>query len=135
MFFGRSVDVCKPLVGNRKLVQVVDDDLAVCDSLKFALELEGLEVRTHVSGASLFADALLPAADCLILDYRMPSMDGFAVMAELARQSIKTPVIIITAPVSDALRCRAKRCGAFALLEKPLLDDVLLNNVRAAIPA
>ena len=114
---------------------MVDDDPAVCDSLKFVLELEGLAVRVHASGKSLLCDAQLAAADCLILDCRMPDMDGFAVLGELASRSIKMPVVLITAPVSEALRRRAKQHGVFALLEKPLLDNVLVKNVRDALAA
>lgn len=120
--------------GKKKFVQVVDDDRAVCDSLKFVLELDGLAVQTHASGRSLLADRRLAATDYLILDYRMLDMDGFAVLAELTRQSIRVPVIMITAPVNETLRHHAKRLGVFALLEKALLDNALLNTVRAAMP-
>ncbi len=121
------------LSDKRKFVQVVDDDPAVCDSLKFMLELEGLAVQTHASGKSLLADTRLSAADCLIVDYRMPDMDGFGVLSGLAAQSITVPVILITAPVSEALRRRAAQHGVFSLLEKPLLDNVLVENVRDAL--
>lgn len=120
---------------DRKFVQVVDDDPAVCASLKFLLELEGLSVQTHGSGRSLLADDGLAACDCLILDYRMPEMDGFSVLSELAAKAIDIPVILITAPVSEALRRRAKQHGVFSLLEKPLLDNVLVKNVQDALSA
>lgn len=114
---------------------MVDDDPAVRASLKFALELEGYSVRTHASGAELLKDGNLAAAACVILDYRMPDMDGLAVLSELAGRSVKVPVILITAPVSEALRRRAAQQGVFSLLEKPLLDNVLVRNVRDAMSA
>ena len=120
---------------NDKVVHVVDDDPAVCASLKFALELEGFSVRTHASGPELLGDRNLTAAGCVILDQRMPDMDGLAVMAELAARSIAAPVILITAPVNDALRRRAAKQGVFSLLEKPLLDNVLVKNVHDAMTA
>ncbi len=120
---------------NRKIVYVVDDDPAVCASLKFALGLEGLAVRTHLSGPDLLRDGGMREADCLVLDYKMPDMDGFAVLSELASRSIKVPVILIAAPVNDALRRRAKQQGVFSLLEKPLLDNILVTKVREAISA
>ena len=123
------------LSSDRKFVQVVDDDPAVCASLKFVLELEGLSVQTHGSGQSLLADDRLAAADCLILDYRMPEMDGFSVLSELAAKAINVPVILITAPVSETLRRRARQHGVFSLLEKPLLDNVLVKNVHDALSA
>lgn len=118
-----------------RVVHVVDDDPAVCASLKFALELEGFYVCTHASGPELLQDKDLGAAACMILDHKMPEMDGLTVVSQLASLSIKAPVILITAPVSEALRRRAAQQGVFALLEKPLLDNVLVKNVRDAISA
>jgi two-component system response regulator FixJ len=115
-----------------KRVLVVDDDLAVRDSLKFALETEGLAVETYASGRQLFASKSAARADCLVLDYKMPDMDGFAVMEELAVREIVLPVILITAPVTDVIRRRAQKAGVFHLLEKPLLDDTLTDTIRQA---
>jgi len=65
----------------------------------------------------------------------MPEMDGFAVMEELAARKIALPVILITAPVTDAIRRRAQKAGVFNLLEKPLLDGTLAETIRQAIAA
>src|ERR1041385_626520 len=123
------------LIDTRTRVLVVDDDLAVRDSLKFSLETEGLAVETYASGRQMFASKSAAAADCLVLDYKMPEMDGFAVMEELAARKIALPVILITAPVTDAIRRRAQRAGVFNLLEKPLLDGTLAETIRQAIAA
>jgi len=123
------------LIDTRTRVLVVDDDLAVRDSLKFALETEGLAVETYASGRQMFASKSAAAADCLVLDYKMPEMDGFAVMEELAARKIALPVILITAPVTDAIRRRAQKAGVFNLLEKPLLDGTLAETIRQAIAA
>jgi len=123
------------LIDTRTRVLVVDDDLAVRDSLKFALETEGLAVETYASGRQMFASKSAAAADCLDLDYKMPEMDGFAVMEELAARKIALPVILITAPVTDAIRRRAQKAGVFNLLEKPLLDGTLAETIRQAIAA
>lgn len=114
---------------------MVDDDRAVRDSLKFALELEGLAVTTCASGVELLLAGDAGQADCLVLDYKMPDMDGLALMDELVRNRVAAPVILITAPVSDALRQKARRAGVFSVLEKPLNDGILLENVRRAIAA
>ena len=123
------------MIDTRTRVLVVDDDLAVRDSLKFALETEGLAVETYASGRQMFASKSAAAADCLVLDYKMPEMDGFAVMEELAARKIALPVILITAPVTDAIRRRAQKAGVFNLLEKPLLDGTLAETIRQAIAA
>lgn len=123
-------------MGNaRKRVLVVDDDLAVRDSLKFALETEGLVVETYAGGRQMFESKSAGGADCLVLDCKMPDMDGFAVMEELAVRKIALPVILITAPVTDAIRRRAQKAGVFHLLEKPLLDDTLADTIRQATAA
>lgn len=119
----------------RMRILVVDDDHAVRDSLKFALETEGLEVETYAGGRQLLESEFAAQAHCLVLDYKMPEMDGFAVLEELAVRKILLPVILITAPVTDAIRRRAQKAGVFHLLEKPLLDGTLAETIRQAIAA
>lgn len=114
-------------------VLVVDDDRAVRESLKFALELEGLAVATHGSGSELLSE--VPNADCLVLDYKMPGMDGLAVLETLAARNLRLPTILITAPLTDAIAAAARRAGAFSALEKPLTGNVLLDNIRRAVRA
>jgi two-component system, LuxR family, response regulator FixJ len=121
-----------PLVQNRKHVFIVDDDQAVRDSLKFALQLEGLAVDAVACGADLLRNLDLKA-DCLVLDCQMPEMDGFAVMAALAERRINIPTIMITAPLTGALRRQAEKAGAFSILEKPLSNGVLLQNILHAV--
>jgi FixJ family two-component response regulator len=117
----------------KNLVVVVDDDRAVRDALKFALELDGLAVLACDSGAQLLQSPELERTDCLVLDHKMPGMDGFAVIAALAARKIDLPIIIITAPVTEALRWRAEQAGVTHVLEKPLLDNVLLEEVRKTL--
>lgn len=112
------------------IVLVVDDDLAVRESLKFALELEGLAVRAFGSGSELLEHADLPRASCLILDYRMPAMDGFEVLDRLADQRIRLPVILITSDATSAIRHRAASRGVQHVLEKPLSDSTLVENIQ-----
>jgi two-component system response regulator FixJ len=114
----------------RDIVLVVDDDLAVRESLKFALELEGLAVRAFGSGSELLEHADFPRARCLILDYKMPVMDGFEVLDRLADQQIRLPVILITSGVTSAIRNRAATRGVQHVLEKPLSDSTLVENIQ-----
>lgn len=58
------------------IVAVVDDDPAVCNSLKFSLELEGFQVRTYVSGAALLRSGDLDDCDCFVIDQKMPGLSG-----------------------------------------------------------
>lgn len=117
----------------QNLVLIVDDDLAVRDALKFALELEGLSVATCGSGAELLDHPDLAHARCVVLDYVMPGMNGFGVLGELKKRHIDLPVILITAPLNREVELRAKAAGVAGVLEKPLLENVLIDKIRHVI--
>jgi two-component system, LuxR family, response regulator FixJ len=111
-------------------VLVVDDDLAVRNSLKFALEMEGLTVRAYGSGAELLADPDLPSCGCLVVDYDMPGMNGIELVARLEERHVHCPVILITAgPAYDLTEC-ATHPDIREVLEKPLEGDALLERIR-----
>jgi len=116
----------------RKCILVVDDDSAVRQSLKFALETEGLAVEIYASGRHLLESRAIADAHCLVLDCEMPGMDGFAVVEELAARHVLVPIILMTAPVTDAIRRRAREAGVFRVLEKPLLESSLEESIRCA---
>ena len=113
----------------RDLILLVDDDLAVRESLKFALELEGLAVRAFSSGAELLRHPDLLRAGCLVLDYKMPEMDGFEVLSRLAARRVPLPVILITPDATGPVRRRAKAAGVRHVLEKPLSDSTLRDSI------
>jgi two-component system, LuxR family, response regulator FixJ len=117
----------------QNIVFVVDDDLAVRESLKFALELEGLVVRLCGSGAELLRHPDLRQADCLVMECRMPLMDGFEVLDILATRGAKIPVILLTSYATDAFRRRAAASGARFTLEKPLLNGSLVDRIREVL--
>ncbi|KLK91763.1 histidine kinase [Microvirga vignae] len=114
-------------------VIVVDDDAAVRQSLKFALELEGMNVRVYESGAELLAEPELPADGCLVVDYYMPSMNGVELMDRLRRRLVKLPAILITARATDDMRKRAAHSGFRQVIEKPLEDSTLLDSIRGVL--
>jgi len=111
------------------LVLVVNDDEAMRNALQFALRLEGIEVHAHHAGVDLLADCDLPRADCLILNDRMPQMDGFEVLHALRARAIRLPVILLTSVASAMLRARAAAAGVRLVLEKPILDNALVEGV------
>jgi FixJ family two-component response regulator len=119
----------------RDIVLVVDDDLAVRESLKFALELEGLSVRTCGSGYELLSHPELSQARCILLDYRMPAMDGFEVLDRLTARKVEAPVILITSQPDNRVAKRAQAAGIRHVLEKPFMDGTLLNSIQHVLGA
>ncbi|HEY2533385.1 MAG TPA: response regulator [Xanthobacteraceae bacterium] len=113
------------------LVIVVDDDPAVCESLKFSLELEGFAVRTYSSGPELLYNRDFDACKCFVVDQRMPAMTGMELIVKLRDQKILTPVILIISHPSTALSARAATAG-IAIVEKPLLSNTLVDRIREA---
>ena len=114
-------------------VIVVDDDAAVRNSLKFALELEGLSVRVFKDGAELLAATDLPRNGCFVIDYNMPGMTGIELVARLRQRHVDSPAILIASQVSGDLHGRAARSGFRRVLEKPLHDSDLLDSIHAAL--
>lgn len=114
-------------------VLVVDDDAAVRASLKFALEVEGFKVKLYDRAATLLADTNLPERACLVIDYRMPEIDGVELIERLRSLNVKLPTILISGRVTKELRMLAQRLGLTAVLEKPLSDTVLVESIRTAL--
>ena len=113
------------------VVAVVDDDPAVCNSLKFSLELEGFVVRAYYSGAELLdADDLLDCK-CFVVDQRMPAMSGMELIAALRARRIFTPAILIISQPNAALTARAATADV-PIVEKPLLGNALVERIREA---
>ncbi len=71
---------------------------------------------------------------CIILDLRMPQVDGFEVMAELQRQGIDWPIIVVTGHGEVTVAVRAMKLGALEFLEKPFTEDALLTCLKRAFP-
>lgn len=115
------------------IILVIEDDAAVRQSLKFALEQEGLKVHLYESGEQLLADPDLPPIGCLVVDYAMPGMDGITLVERLRQRHVTLPALLITARSSPALRDRALRSGFRQVLEKPLEDNSLLDGIRNAL--
>jgi two-component system, LuxR family, response regulator FixJ len=114
-------------------VLVIDDDAAVRQSLKFALELEGLDVRLYPGGEEVLAQADLPVTGCLVVDYFMPAMTGVELVEGLRRRHVALPAILITAKATPEVRERAVRAGFREVLEKPLEDGALVDSIRDAL--
>jgi len=116
-----------------EIVLVVDDDAAVRAALKFVLEVEGFHVRLYDSPEAVLADPELPQRACLVVDYRMPHIDGIELVARLRERQVMLPAILISARVTKQLHRLAERSGLAGVLEKPLSDAALVDSIRSAL--
>jgi two-component system, LuxR family, response regulator FixJ len=114
------------------VVIVVDDDLAVRNSLTFSLEIEGFTVRGYATGDELLEAGDLASCNCLVVDQKMPGLSGLDLIAKLRDRDIATPAILITSNPSLWLRQRAEK-AAVPIVEKPLLGNVLLDRIHHAV--
>ena len=123
------------MADRRKLVMVVDDDQAVRDSLQFALRLEGFCVHVHSGGVALLDDPGLKRAGCVILGDRMRQMDGFTLLQRLQARDPDLASIMLTSHATPTMRARAAAAGVRKVLEKPLLENTLVDDIRAIFGA
>ena len=116
------------------VIAVVDDDPAVCNSLKFSLELEGFAVRTYRSGAEFLGAGNFRDCSCFIIDQRMPGMSGMDLIAELRARKVSIPAILIISQPNKVLSARAAEVHV-PIIEKPLLSNALVDKIREVCAA
>ncbi|SFJ93899.1 Response regulator receiver domain-containing protein [Bradyrhizobium sp. Gha] len=117
----------------RPIVYVVDDDDAVLGSLRFLLETEGFAVRTFRNATALLNASSLPGADCYVIDYKMPDINGIELADRLRQFDGSTPMILITGYPDGNISARAAAAGVKDVILKPLLDENLVKRIRHAI--
>ena len=121
-------------MANPPLISVVDDDDSVRESLDGLFRSVGFIAKVFASAEEFLNSDHLRATDCLILDVRMPGMNGIELHRHLIANNFEMPVIFITAHGSDeAVRARALKSGAVAYLDKPLSEDAVLKAVDEAL--
>ena len=116
-----------------RLVHVVDDDDAIRRSVSFALKTSGFQVRVYESGSDLLKAASDLETGCILLDIRMPGMDGLEVQEALKAKGVGLPVIIMTGHGDVTLAVRAMKAGAIDFIEKPFQKAVLLSAIEQGI--
>lgn len=113
-----------------KLVHVVDDDDSVRRSVGFMLKTSGYKVCSYASGTEILKNAKDIKAGCVLLDIRMPDMDGLEVQEALRERGVALPVIIMTGHGDVPLSVRAMKAGAIDFIEKPFEKQVLISAVE-----
>lgn len=115
---------------DKPLVHLVDDDEAIRRSAGFMLKTSGFQVKTYQSGLELLKAAGSLDRGCILLDIRMPGMDGLQVQEKLQASGIGLPVIIMTGHGDVALAVQAMKAGAVDFIEKPFEKAVLLSALE-----
>jgi two-component system response regulator FixJ len=115
---------------DKRLVHLVDDDEAIRRSVGFALKTSGFAVRVYESGSELLKGAPGLDTGCILLDIRMPGMDGLEVQEALKSKGVTLPVVIMTGHGDVNLAVRAMKAGAVDFIEKPFQKAVLLAAIE-----
>ena len=118
------------MTGSDRLVHLVDDDPAIRRSVGFMLKTSGHRVQSYESGAELLKSASRLEQGCILLDIRMPGMDGLEVQQSLQHSGVSLPVIIMTGHGDVSLAVKAMKAGAVDFIEKPFQKDALLSSLE-----
>jgi len=115
----------------RPVIVVVDDDPAVCSSLKFSLEIEGFSVRAFYSGSEFTAANNLESCACFVIDQGLADSTGMRLIESLRARHIGAPAILIVGHPYARLAAQAAAAGV-PIIEKPLIGNTLLVMIREA---
>jgi len=112
---------------------IIDDDRMARESLKWLIESAGLPVQVFDHGLEFLEQADVSMSGCVLLDVRMPDINGMELFTKLKQHDIILPVIIVTGHADVAMAVRAMKAGAFDFIEKPYNDALMLERVQSAI--
>ena len=116
-----------------RYVHLVDDDEAIRRSASFMLRTSGYLVKTYASGVEFLAGAKDAAPGCILLDVRMPEMDGLEVQAALKERGVLLPVVVMTGHGDINTAVEAMKLGAVDFIEKPFEKAVMLSAIEAGL--
>ena len=117
---------------SHKTVYVVDDDPDVSASLAFFLEAANFTARTFGEAQTFVATSACLSPGCVLLDIRMPGIDGFEVLERLKLGRPILPVVVMTGHGDVFTAVRAMKLGAIDFLEKPFEEKMLLEILSRA---
>lgn len=117
---------------DKKWVHIVDDEEAIRRSASFMLKTSGYAVETWPTGAAFLREVRHAAEGCILLDVRMPEMDGLEVQQALLDRGVTMPVIVLTGHADVSIAVRAMKAGAVDFLEKPFEKAVLIAAIETA---
>ena len=114
-------------------IAIVDDDKLVRESLRRLMSSVSLRSEVFASAEDFLHSSHVRDTTCLILDVRMPRMDGPELQKQLAETQSRIPIIFITAYGDEKMQAQALQAGAVAVLSKPFSDETLLKSIDEAL--
>ena len=118
------------MADENRTVHLVDDDEAIRRSASFMLRTSGFQVKTYASGLEFLKEAKNAAPGCVLLDVRMPEMDGLEVQRAMHDRGILLPVIVMTGHGDVGVAVQAMKSGAVDFIEKPFDKSVMLSAIE-----
>jgi two-component system response regulator FixJ len=115
------------------MVYVVDDDRIAGESLQWLIESAHLPVKVFNRGLDFLAFYQQQLTGCLLLDVRMPDINGMELYARLQEKGASIPVIMVTGHADVSMAVRAMKAGAYDFIEKPYNDSLMLERIQSAI--
>jgi FixJ family two-component response regulator len=115
------------------LVFIVDDDVSMRESVESLVRCAGWHCETFASAEEFLARPRAGVPSCLVLDYRLPQLDGLGLQKRLAAERARLPIIFMTYFGDPAMAVEAMKGGALELLVKPFCDDALLAAIHQGI--
>src|SRR5215470_11322875 len=118
---------------DRAVVYVVDDDASVRGALADLFDSVGLDTRTYAAAGDFLAAKLVDKPGCIVIDVRLPDMNGLDFHTRLIQQGVRLPVVMITGYGDIPMSVRAMKRGAVDFLPKPFHDQDMLDAVTTAV--
>ena len=118
---------------NLPMISIIDDNDSVRESLRRLMRSVGFAVNVFASAEEFLNSDRLRNTDCLILDVRLPGMNGLELQRHLETSHFEIPIIFITSYEDDEVRARALSTGAVNYFLKPFNDEDLLDAINMAL--
>ena len=117
----------------RPIVHVVDDDASMRGALEGLFDSVGLETQTYAAAREFLATSISDRPGCIVIDIRLPDMNGLDVQVQLTEMGVRLPVVMMTGHGDIPMSVRAMKWGAVDFLPKPFHDQDMLDAVMSAI--
>src|SRR5213592_5223320 len=123
----------RSLLMPKSRILVIDDESAIRDSLRMTLEYEGYEFIGAATGQEGLTLAAREAPDLVLIDVKMPGMDGLEVLERLRNMNETLPVVVVSGHGTISTAVEATKKGAFDFIEKPFASERVLVSIRNAL--